>query len=313
MDMNLRLLRYFLAVASSLSFSRAAENLHVAQSTLSQQIQQLEESYGVRLFDRTGRSIALTPAGLVLQESASQLLNEHDQLRSQLQAVDQGCTQEVQRLHIFFDIHMTRDEHMVDDLVGAIQDLQAEISPHIAVAVRLQAQDLDTPNADLDEVLSNNQIDFWLFGREEPLQRSELMLETIYSDQFAVSISENHPLYRPDLTTNDLPELLNRTTLFLLQNRSRYVSAVLNSISDNVSPALRFETSADVVSLYVALGLGVSVVPYRTNGAIPTTNIHFIGLPNTHFYTLAGYARGNDNPLLPILLQKLKNRVRAHG
>ena len=69
--MNFRLLQYFLAVASSLSFSRAADNLHIAQSTLSQQIQRLEEHYGVQLFVRSGRTVTLTAAGLALQEAAS--------------------------------------------------------------------------------------------------------------------------------------------------------------------------------------------------------------------------------------------------
>lgn len=78
--MNFRLLQYFLAVASSLSFSRAADNLHIAQSTLSQQIQRLEEHYGVQLFVRSGRTVTLTAAGLALQEAASHLLVEEDQL-----------------------------------------------------------------------------------------------------------------------------------------------------------------------------------------------------------------------------------------
>lgn len=61
--MLLRHIRYFLAVADSGNFTRAAELLHVSQPTLSQQIRQLEETLGVQLFDRSGRSIRTTDAG----------------------------------------------------------------------------------------------------------------------------------------------------------------------------------------------------------------------------------------------------------
>lgn len=74
--METRHLRYFLAVAATEHMTRAAEQLHVTQSTLSHQIRQLEELLGAALFDRVGRGIQLTQAGQVFRSFAQRALKE---------------------------------------------------------------------------------------------------------------------------------------------------------------------------------------------------------------------------------------------
>lgn len=88
--MELRHLRYFCAVARELSFSRAAEQLHIAQPPLSRQIRQLEDELGVELLDRSARPLRLTPAGLFFQNQAQQMLDRLKEVRAATTRIAQG-------------------------------------------------------------------------------------------------------------------------------------------------------------------------------------------------------------------------------
>ena len=74
-DMELRLLRYFLTVAKEQSFTKAAEQLHITQPTLSRQMAAFEEELGVTLFIRSGKKISLTDEGILLKRRALEILN----------------------------------------------------------------------------------------------------------------------------------------------------------------------------------------------------------------------------------------------
>lgn len=90
MDLLLHL-RYFRTVAEEAHFGRAAERLRIAQPSLSQRIQRLERELGVRLFDRTSRGTALTPAGRLVLAEADGLLEAADRLRAAVARVQSGA------------------------------------------------------------------------------------------------------------------------------------------------------------------------------------------------------------------------------
>ena len=87
-DLDMRKLRYFVAVAEELNFGRAAQRLHIAQPVLSRQIRSFEDELGVTLFSRDSRGTALTAAGKQLLEDARFILSESKALRQRLFQVD---------------------------------------------------------------------------------------------------------------------------------------------------------------------------------------------------------------------------------
>ena len=88
-DMELRLLRYFLTVAKEQSFTKAAEQLHIIQPTLSRQMAAFEEELGVTLFIRSGKKISLTDEGILLKRRALEILNLEERTIEELKGKEE--------------------------------------------------------------------------------------------------------------------------------------------------------------------------------------------------------------------------------
>lgn len=134
-NMELRHLRYFLAVADELHFSRAAERLHIVQPALSKQIAALEREMGVQLFERTKRTVTLTDSGLVFQGLVRDILARVDDAVAAAQRAARGM---VGQLSVGF--------------VGPVVD---SVLPGILLAYRDRCPEV---HLDLHELTSANQI-----------------------------------------------------------------------------------------------------------------------------------------------------------
>src|SRR5271155_4734082 len=120
--MELRHLRYFLAVANTLHFRRAAEALDVSQPTLSQQIQQLEKELGTTLFDRIGKRVGLTVAGETFRHHAQRVLHELDEAQVallELEGLKRG------KLHV--GAVQTLNTYLIPPIIARFATLHPEV------------------------------------------------------------------------------------------------------------------------------------------------------------------------------------------
>ncbi len=177
--MELRHLRYFIALAGSLNFTRAAERLHITQSTLSHQIRQLEDELGTSLFDRSGRRVTLTEAGDEFLHHAASALREIDAglgaLRKDPQAV---------RGQLRIGATHTFNLSFIPDCIANFQKRH----PQVRVLVEELAADVIASH------LQQGTLDLGIAYR--PAQPGPLQFEPLYNEEMVLVVAQGHPLAR---------------------------------------------------------------------------------------------------------------------
>lgn len=180
--MEIRVLRYFLAVAREESITRAAEVLHITQPTLSRQLAQLEEEAGVRLFERGPRKIVLTNEGILLRRRAEEILQLVDKTQRELAEQDAqvegkiviGCgeTASMQLLPALFQGFREKYPRVRFDLLTATADLVKEQMDKGLVDVGLLLEPVDMEKYDFLRLSVKEQ---WgvLMRPDDPLCRKD--------------------------------------------------------------------------------------------------------------------------------------------
>jgi DNA-binding transcriptional LysR family regulator len=293
--MELRHLRYYVAVAEECHFGRAAERLHIAQPPLSQQIKALESELGVRLLNRSTRKVELTPAGERFLDRARGILASLDAAGVEAARIASG---EVGRLALGFtgtatyELLPTLARVLHEDMPGIELDLKGEmLTPRQVTA------------------LGDGTIDVGFL--RPPVNDPGLEVRVLRREPLIAALPESHPLAdRPSVRLADL-----KAETFI-----SYPSHRRSVVHDAVFAACRragfqptevqevAETSTLVA--FVAAGLGVALVP---------ASVQHLHITGATFKPLAGttgevelavaWRKGDDSPVLARVLSRAQTLI----
>lgn len=244
-NVELRHLRYFVAVAEELHFSRAAEKLQIAQPPLSQQIRQLERILGVPLFERNYHTVTLTAAGQVFLKDARHILEQMELALSRVQDAKQGL---VGRM----DIGYIRSASATDTILPDILHVYRQRFPSVEVGLRemrLQEQ---------LQAVQEQQIQVGIIAgfQDLPVELDTTVIERV---PLMAVFSSQHPLAsQPSIT---IRSLINEP--FILCHRQAapvFYDRIIRLCG--FSPRITQEVSDMRMLLgLVAANLGISIVP----------------------------------------------------
>lgn len=244
--MDLRQLRYFVAVATTRNFTRAAEQMHIAQPPLSRQIQQLEDELGVQLIQRNTRPVRLTEIGRLFYEQSLQVLQKVEQMKTGVRQAESGQRKSISIAYV------------ASTLYGGL--------PMLVRMFRQRYPDTDVHLVDLGSVqqmteLKSGRIDIG-FGRVRTRDAS-VARTVLREERLVLALPPSSPLAasRGRISLKDIAQ--ERLIVFPKEPRPSYADHVLSLLHDQ---GIRLAEVHEVRELQAALGLvacemGVCIIP----------------------------------------------------
>jgi DNA-binding transcriptional LysR family regulator len=244
-NLELRHLRYFIAVATELHFGRAAEKLHIAQPPLSHQIRQLETELGFELFIRTKRSVVLTPAGQAFLLQVNQIFQQLEQ------AIEIG--------------RKTSRGELGQISIGFVGSATYNILPVMLQQFRDRYPEV---HIELHELTTDRQLIWLREGKIDvglmrpPISEPDVTSEIVFEESLVIALPANHPLAAAD--SIDL-RLLAREPFILFPRQlapGLYDPIIAICQAAGFSPVvvqecIQMQTTISLVSA----NLGISIVP----------------------------------------------------
>jgi len=288
--LELRRLRYFLALAQELHFARAAERLNMAQPPLSEQIRKLEEEVGFRLFDRNSRNVALTEAGRVFLAGTRTAMFELQRALHAGQQTHRGYAGHL-RLGFISSVGVTFLPKLLRKLRNALPEIQPEARQY-------------SSNGAID-ALAQRTLDLAIV--RTPLAGDDLRYQPIFQDRMVLALPHDHPrLSRKRLRLADL-----RDERFVLyppnEGRAAHSVAMRACMTAGFVPAVA-EYVDDVYGMLglVAAGCGVALLPAAIS-SLAVDGVVFRNLPDVHehFELSLAWRAEDDRSLITSVLKAL--------
>lgn len=274
--MELRQLRYFLAVADELHFGRAAAKLHMSQPPLSVQVNRLEREVGLALFDRSTRRVSLTAAGRHLQERARRILDEVEAVRGEMREYVDGLAGQLSAGFV------SSANYTV--LPGVVQLFRAR-RPGVTLNL------IPLTSGEQFDRLHDGSLDIGIVRDEVPhaqhASSHPLSTEVVFEERLVACLPLGHPLAsRAEVTAEEILEV----------PMISYPRSLMPGFVERVAGALASAGRARVVEEvvhqetalgFVAAGVGTTILPESVRQLVPPSIIvvPLAGSPTTQLLT----------------------------
>jgi DNA-binding transcriptional LysR family regulator len=296
--MELRHLRYFVAVAEHLNFTKAAAKLHLAQPSLTRQIHNLEEEIGVRLLNRSKSQVALTEEGRSFLVDARRILALATESILAVQRLSRGETGQLNIAYL-----SNSDFELLPETLGAFR----QAFPHIALNL------FDMVPAEQFRALEGGKIDLGFVGLRPPAALGHVRWECIARHRTVVVLPAKHPLARKSQVN-----LRDLKTMFFVGLSEKTHPGFRLWLHETCQPAgftpriLQDAELEPALMTFVAEGLGVSLARERIK-KLPHPGVVFRPLtpPVRSDYCIA-WNRANDSRALQEYIQIVKG-LAAHA
>jgi LysR family transcriptional regulator, hca operon transcriptional activator len=292
--MELRHLRYFVAVAEEGSLTVAAERrLHTAQPSLSRQIRDLEYEVGAQLMIRSAHGIELTAAGRAFLDHARLAL-------AQVDAAREAARRAAQPAKLSFALGFLTGKE-IDWLPEAIQLLRDELS-NIEITVSSQY------SPDLADALVRGKLDAAFLRRES--RAPDLMFKVVATEPFVVVLPREHRLASHEVIN---PQDIVGETFIAVSNTAPVTRAVIDDYLKRAGVDIRSDYEADHMAMamsFVASTRGVALLPAYARNLLPSslTSRPLQGDAPT-IDLVVGYSRMNTSPILKLFLSRIDDLI----
>lgn len=291
--MDMRQLRYFIAVAEHLNFTEAAKSLFVAQSAVSQQISDLEEKIGVKLFIRNKRSVRLTNSGKVLLKEAINLVNKSAEVIEKTRQAELGI---IGGLSIGFLGYTERNF-----LPGLIRQFKKNY-PKIDLQLNQYNHGM------LIDALNNDDLDivFTLsFGIDNI---GGLEKKSIINESISVVMHNEHPLANKE--SINISELANERFITISRHESPqgFNKTLLMCANSGFTPNIVTQPRLlSTVLLLVDAGMGIAILP-KSLQQNASSSLRFINIQGEQAKDelVIAWKKTNTNPAIPLFLDELE-------
>jgi DNA-binding transcriptional LysR family regulator len=293
-NMDIRQLRYFITVAEHLNFTKAANQLYVAQSAISHQIADLEDQLGVKLFIRNKRSVQLTPAGSVFLKEAIEIVEKTSGAIEKAKQTDAGV---IGSLAIgFLSVHV---RSFLPEVIKRFREIHPKVELHLN----------HYPSKMLKEALEQGELDL-AFTLPSGLNRiEEIEIQPVAKEPYCIVMHKNHPLANNQRIK--LTELAQEP--FIIHNRhdspiGSYDFIVNLCEQGGFTPTIVSQPRfVDTVPVLVESEMGISILP-KSFEALSSPWLRFVeidGLRDQDFELVIAWKKNNLNPSIQAFLNVL--------